>query len=272
MAAARSPAPTPGCSTSAKSPLVSAWLRPAKAACSVPDGVGLGGGEAVGKPCSHAAGTRSVAVNARGPCSVCNRPWPTSQVWSGGRSESAGKPPAPPRPAPQGCTATTRWGAAGVSCCTSASNKPRMAGDTPLAGHAAPVTTPAPAAARVGMAAGGTATPRPGGVAPVGGAAAGVWPCACSAWLARVKVEHRPRGHQRRAPLRRTPPCPRPAACFAAAKRLRPAPAPRRAQGCGGDPSGWTWWSGEQWRGPPATGAFAMCNRAWRWELNAFWP
>ncbi len=58
-----------------------------------------------------------------------------------------------------------------------------------------------------------------------------------SAW---VRVEHHPWGHQRRVPLRRGCPCPRPAACFAAARRLRPAPAPRRAQGCEGDPSGWT--------------------------------
>jgi hypothetical protein len=217
-----------------------------------------------------------------------------------GRSGSAGRPPAPPRPAPQGCTATTRWGAAGVSCCTSASSKPRMAGDTllrakphrsqprhpqqpgwgwPLAAPPRPALAGRPSGRRSGgvlalrlqrLAGAGerlTRSASAGSLAPSG---SGGGSQRGGGDLARVKVEQ-PVGPPAPAPLRRTPPCPRPAVRFAAAKRLRPAPAPRRAQGCG-DPSGWTWWSGEQWRGPPATGAFAMCNRAWRWELNAFWP
>ena len=226
-----------------------------------------GGSEAVGKPCSHAAGTRSVAVNARGPFVRCaTGPGPPARFATRGRSGSAGKPPAPPVPAPQGCTATTRWGAAGSGAAPAHPANPH-GGRRPAGGATSHPSRPGTRSSQ-GWGWPLVALPRPPWLGrPSGRRSCGVLALPCSARLARgerrtadppapgltprlragggakgmagfgVGKGGTPPGitHQPRAPLRRVPPCPRPAACLplqsSSDQRLR-----HGATGAAGDP------------------------------------
>ena len=235
-------------------------------------------------------------MNARGPCSVCNRPGPparfaTGQVGVCGQAASA------PRPAPQGCTRHHALGGGGSVAAPAHPANPAWRATPRWRGHRHRSRPGTRSSQGGGMAAGGTTTPSTGGPPQLAGGGqlrgSGLPPVQRLAGAGERLTRSASAGvtgalGQRRgakgggiwrgvrwntargppAPGTTTPdaPCPRPAACFAAAKAVSASACATAGTGLRGDPSGWTWWSGEQWRGPPATGAFAMCNRAWRWN------
>ena len=126
------------CSSKAQLPVCSAWALPAKAAFNGPlrglacalAAASLAGG--VGCCASQLAGTRSVAVKLRAPCSVCTTPWRTSQVSKAGIPGAASCPSScASKGVGQGWATCTRCGHSGeVSCCTSCCTRWRSGAGT----------------------------------------------------------------------------------------------------------------------------------------------
>ena len=242
----RSPAPTPGCSTSAKSPLVSAWLRPPKPPAACP----MAWGWRVTKPRANSA-PRSRHPQRGGECAWplfgVHRPWPPPARFATGQVGVCRQATSAPRPCTPGLHRHHALGCGGASAAPAHPANPAWQA-TPRWQAKLHRSQPGTRSSqgRDGRWWHRHATPWRAATALVAQLQGLALPC--NAWLARVKADAiRQRrslapsgsgGEQRRRDLARVRwntargatsaghhyagrPCPRPAACFAAAKRLR---------------------------------------------------